>query len=144
VSECFTTNLKGLKPQDFCLDHRSKRKRISHQLGITARTSFESPNYFSVLSDRDSDTESAVSTPPSPSRKEQIAPIVLYRYLNSHYQTLNALNDKLSSAVDVKSKTNRLLLYTKTEVYYEILLREIKQAQLAYRHAHYRIHISRV
>jgi hypothetical protein len=137
-------SLKGLKPQNFRPDQRSKRKRIGHQLESTANTSFESPNYFSVLSDSDSDTESAVSTPPSPSRKERIPPIVLYRYLNSHSQTLKALNDKLSSAVDVKTKTNRLLLYTKTEVDYEILLREIKQAQLAYRHAHYRIQFSRV
>jgi hypothetical protein len=125
-------SLKGVKPQDFRPDQRSKRKRISHQLESTASTSFESPNYFSVLSDSDSDTESAESTPPSPSRKERIPQIVLYSYLNNHSQTLKTLNDKLSSPFDVKTKTDRLLLYTKTEADYEIILREIKQAQLAY------------
>jgi hypothetical protein len=34
--------------------------------------------------------------------------------------------------VEIKTKTNRLLLYTQTEKDYEILLREVKQAQRAY------------
>jgi hypothetical protein len=109
-----------------------KTQRISRQLESTASTSFETQNYFSLLADSNSDTESAVSTPPSPSRKERIPPIVLYSYLNNYSQSQETLNDKYSSPVDVKTKTNWLLLYTKTLVDYEILLREIKQAQLAY------------
>jgi hypothetical protein len=98
----------------------------------TASTSFESQNYFSVLSDSESDTETAESTPPPPSPKERIPPIVLYSYLNNHSQTLKTLNDKLSKQIDIKTKTNRLLLLTKTVQDYEILLREIKTANLAY------------
>ena len=42
------------------------------------------------------------------------------------------MNDKLSTPVDVKSKTNRLLLYTKSSQDYNILLTEIRTAKLAY------------
>jgi transcriptional antiterminator len=106
-------SLKGLKPQDFRPDQLSDLKSINHQLESTASKSFESPNYFSVLSDSDLDTESAESTPPSPSRKERIPPILLYSYLNNHSQMLKSLSDKLSRPIDVKTKKNWLLLNTK-------------------------------
>jgi hypothetical protein len=56
---------------------------------------------------------------------------VIYSYLTNHSQTLKTLNEKLSSPVDVKAKTNRLMLHTKVTDY-ELLLREIKTAKLAY------------
>jgi hypothetical protein len=42
------------------------------------------------------------------------------------------VNQKLTTPVDVKSKANRLLLYTKSSHDYNILLTEIRAAKLAY------------
>ena len=121
-----------MQPQDFRLDTRTKRKRIQPRVENKASTSFESHNYFSVLSDTDSETETPEPTPPPATQKERIPPIVIYRYLSNNSQTLKTLNDKLSSPVVVKTKPNRLLLYTKTVPDYEMLMREIKTANLAY------------
>jgi hypothetical protein len=110
-------NLTGVHPQEFRIDQRSKRKRIRQQMEATASTYFKSQNYFSVLSDSDSDTETAETTPPPLSPKERIPPIVLYGYLHNHSQKLKTLNDKLSNPIDIKTKTNRLLLNTKTVVF---------------------------
>jgi hypothetical protein len=127
-------NITGVRPEDFRLDPRSKLKRTRPQVVTTAGTSYESQNYFAVLSDTDSDTETAESiTPPPPVKpKERIPRIVLYSYLTNHSQTLKTLNEKLNSPVEIKTKTNRLLLYTKTVTDYELVLREIKTAKLAY------------
>jgi hypothetical protein len=126
-------NITGVRPQDFRLDPRSKRKRARPQMDTTAGTSYESPNYFAVLSDTESDTETAESIPPPPAKpKERIPPIVLYSYLTNHSQILKTLNEKLNSPVEIKTKTNRLLLYTKTVTDYELVLHEIKTAKLAY------------
>jgi hypothetical protein len=124
--------ITGVQPQDFRLDSRSKRKRIQPRVENKASTSFESHNYFSVLSDSDSETETAEPTPPPATQKESIPPIVIYSYLSNHSETLKTLNDKLSSPVVVKTKPNRLLLYTNTVTDYELLLREIITANLAY------------
>jgi hypothetical protein len=97
-----------------------------------ASTSFETPNYFAVLSDSEPDSDSTEPIPPISSRKERVPPIVIYSYLNNHTQTLKTLNEKLSSPVEIKTKQNRLLLFTKNEIDYEVLLREIQQAKLAY------------
>jgi hypothetical protein len=125
-------NLKGESPQGFRPPQRQKRKRTNQHMDNGASTSLESPNYLSVLSDSEPDSESTESTPPITSRKERVPPTVIYSYLNNHTQTLKALNEKLSSPVAIKTKLNRLLLYTKTEADYEVLLREIQQAKLAY------------
>jgi hypothetical protein len=68
----------------------------------------------------------------TPKHKSRIPPIVLYSYLNHHTTTLKTLKEKLTAPVQVKAKLNRLLLYTKTEGDYNILLQEIKKANLAY------------
>ena len=125
-------NITGVHPQDFRLDSRTKRKRVQPRVDNKASTSFESHNYYSVLSDTESETETAEPTPPPATQKERIPPIVIYSYLSNHSQTLKGLNDKLSCPVVVKTKPNRLLLYTKTVPDYELLLREIKTADLAY------------
>jgi hypothetical protein len=52
-------NITGVRPQDLRLDTRSKRKRTRPQVDTTAGTSYESPNYFAVLSNTDSGTETA-------------------------------------------------------------------------------------
>jgi hypothetical protein len=75
-------------------------------MDTTAGTSYESPNYFAVLSDTESDTETAESTNPPAKPKERIPPIVLYSYLTKHSQTLKTLNDKLSRPVEIKTKTD--------------------------------------
>jgi hypothetical protein len=62
----------------------------------------------------------------------RIPPIVIYSLLDNHSSTLKQVNDKLTTPVDVKSKTDRLLLYTKNSADYNILLSEIKSAKLAY------------
>jgi hypothetical protein len=106
-------SLKEVLPPDFLSDQGAKRKRGRRQLEGEAVTSFESPNYFAVLSDSASETENTESVTPIPKRKTRIPPIVLYSYLTHHSITLKALNEKLTSPVEVKTKTNRLLLYTK-------------------------------
>ena len=42
------------------------------------------------------------------------------------------MNEKLTTPVEVKTKQNRLLLYTKSEPDYMILLKEIQDANIAY------------
>jgi hypothetical protein len=101
-------------------------------MGDVAGPSFESPNYFAVLSDSESDTETADSVPTSTPKKCRIPPIVLYSYLTHHSATINAVNEKLTTPVEVKTKQNRLLLYTKSESDYKILLNEIRDANIAY------------
>jgi hypothetical protein len=125
-------NHQGESTQEFRQPQRQKRKRTTQQSNYGTSTSFASPNYFAVLSDSDPDSESTESTPPRPSRKERIPPIVIYSYLSNHTQSLKSLNEKLSHSIDIKTKQNRLLLFTKTEPDYEVLLREIQQAKLAY------------
>jgi hypothetical protein len=57
---------------------------------------------------------------------------VIYSYLTNHSETLKQVNEKLTTPVDMKSKANRLLLYTKSTQDYNILLSEIQSAKLAY------------
>jgi hypothetical protein len=97
-----------------------------------ATTSFLSPNQFAVLSESKSDTEENRAQLPNTTRPTRIPPIVIYSYLNNHSSTLKQVNDKLSTPVEVKYKTNRLLLYTKSSHDYNILLTEIQTAKLAY------------
>ena len=54
----------------------------------------------------------AVTSQPS-NCKFRIPPIVIYSYLNNHSATLKKVNEKLSTPVDVTSKSHNLLLYTK-------------------------------
>ena len=125
-------NSAGENPQSFRPDLRAKRKRSGPPTMDTAGPSFESYNSFSVLSDTDSETETAESgKPPSP-KKERIPPVVVYSYLPNHTNTLRKLNEKLQAPVEVKTKQNRLLLYTKTENDYEMILGEIQKAKLEY------------
>ena len=56
----------------------------------------------------------------------------MYSYLTHHSATINAVNEKLTTPVEVKTKQNRLLLYTKSESDYKILLKEIRDANIAY------------
>jgi hypothetical protein len=62
-------NITGVRPQDFVLDPTSKRKRTRPQVDTTAGTSYESQNYFAVLSDTDSDTETAESITPQQNQR---------------------------------------------------------------------------
>ena len=62
-------NSAGENPQSFRPDLRAKRKRSGPPTMDTAGPSFESYNSFSVLSDTDSETETAESgKPPSPKK----------------------------------------------------------------------------
>jgi hypothetical protein len=97
-----------------------------------ATTSFLSPNQFAVLSESESDTEENGAPLPNTTRPTRIPPIVIYSYLNNHSSTLKQVNDKVTSPVEVKYKTNRLLLYTKSSHDYNILLTEIQTAKPAY------------
>ena len=56
---------------------------------------------------------------------------MVYSLFDNHSATLKQVNDKLTSPVDVKPKTDRLL-YTKSSADYNIRLSEIKSAKLAY------------
>jgi hypothetical protein len=97
-------NSAGEYPQSFRPDLRAKRKRSGPPTADTAGPSFESYNSFSVLSDTDSETETAESgKPPSPKR-DRIPPVVVYSYLPNHTNTLRKLNEKLQAPVEVKRK----------------------------------------
>jgi len=119
-------------PQDFQTAQRPKRKRSLIAAPNKASTYFLLPNQFAVLSDNESDNEENGAPPQSNPRSARIPPIVIYSYLNNHSATLKQVNEKLTTPVDVKSKANRLLLYTKSSHDYNILLTEIQAAKLAY------------
>jgi len=57
---------------------------------------------------------------------------VIYSLLNNHSATPKRVNEQLTTPVDVKSKADRLLLYTKFPTDYKIVLAEIQSAKLAY------------
>ena len=120
-------------PQDFQQAPRPKRKRGQPTSNGGASTSFLSPNQFAVLSDSEPEDEEEDKIPPpnTPDNKKRIPPIVIYNLLDNHSATLNSVNEKLSTPVDVKSKTDRLLLYTKSPTDYKTLLLEIQTAKLA-------------
>ena len=70
-------SLTGIPTQDFRPVQGSKRKWGRHPKEDAASASFESPNYFAVLTESESDTEDAASPTPSHQRKSRIPPIVL-------------------------------------------------------------------
>ena len=95
ASEVGKLRLKEVMPPDHRPDQGSKRKRGGQQRqhADEAGTSFESPNYFEVLSDSTSETENTESVTSTPKRKSRIPPIVLYSYLTHHTTTLKTLNE---------------------------------------------------
>jgi hypothetical protein len=118
--------------QAFLSTQRMKRKRRVQPSPSEASASFLSPNQFAVFSESESDIEEEGTQPEPPAHQARVPPIVIYSYLNNHSATMKQVNDKLSTPVDVKSKTDRLLLYTKSFQDYNILLTEIRTANLAY------------
>jgi len=119
-------------PQDFQTAQRPKRKWSFPTAPSEATTSFLSPNQFAVLSDSESDIDENGAPSQSNTRPARIPPIVIYSYLNNHSSILKQVNEKLTIPVDVMSKANWLLLYTKSSHDYNILLTEIRAAKLAY------------
>jgi hypothetical protein len=119
-------------PQDFQTTPRPKRKRNLMTTSSEATTSFLSPNQFAVLSESESYTQENGAPLPTTTHLTRIPPIVIYGYLNNHSSTLKQVNEKLTTPVEVKYKTNRLLLYTQSSHDYNILLTEIQTANLAY------------
>jgi hypothetical protein len=118
--------------QAFQTTQRPKRKRGLQPSSSEASTSFLSPNRFATLSESESNTEEDETLPHPQEQNTRIPPIVIYSYLDNHSATLEQVNKKLSHPVEVKSKSNRLLLYTKSTQDYKILLTEIRAAKLAY------------
>jgi len=133
VAGNFTTTMSEPRTnlQKFQTAQRPKRKRSFPTASSEATTSFLSPNQFAVLSDSESDIEENGAPSQSNIHQTRIPPIVIYSYLNNHSATVKPVNEKLTTPVDVKSKANRLLLYTKFSHVY-ILLTEIRAAKLAY------------
>jgi len=122
-----------IMPQDFQPAQRPKRKR--GQVPTTNGASTSSPNQFAVLSDSESEAEENRAPPQPqqpPDRTPKIPPIVIYSLLSNHSSTSIQVNDKLTTPVDVTSKMDRLLLYTKSSADCNILLSEIKSTKLAY------------
>jgi hypothetical protein len=118
--------------QDFQTTPRQKRKRNFTTTHSEAITSFLSQNQFAALSESESDPEENGAPPPSQPQTTRIPPIFVYSYLNNHSSTLSKVNEKLTAPVEIKSKMNRLLLYTKSSQDYNIMLTEIRKANLAY------------
>lgn len=118
--------------QAFQTTQRPKRKRSVQPSPSEASTSFLSPDRFAALSESESDTEEDGTLPHPKEQNTRTPPIVIYSYLDNHSATLKQVNEKLSRPVEVKSKSNRLLLYTKSTQDYNILLSEIRTAKLAY------------
>ena len=126
VAGNFTTTMSEPRTnlQEFQTAQRPKRKRSFPTVPSEATTSFLSPNQFAILSDIESDIEENGAPSQSNTHQVRIPPIVIYSYLNNHSATLKQVNEKLTTPVVVKSKANRLLLYTKSSHDY-ILLTEI-------------------
>jgi hypothetical protein len=119
-------------PRDFQTAQRPKRKQSPIAAPNKASTSFLSPNQVAVLSDSESDNKENGAPPETNTHLIRIPPIIIYSYLNNHSTTLKQVNEKLTTLVDVKSKANRLLLYTKSSHNYNSLLTKIQAAELAY------------
>ena len=118
--------------QDFQPTSRQERKRNFTAIQSADTTSFISPNQFAALSESESEPEDNWAPTPHHPQTTRIPPTVVYSYLNNHLSTLKKLNEKLTARVEVKSKMNRLLLYTKSSHDYNILLTEIRAANIAY------------
>jgi len=103
-------------PQDLQTAQQPKRKRSFPTVPSEATTSFLSPNQFAVLSDSVSDIDENGTPSQSNTCPARIPPIVIYSYLNNHSSTLKQVKEKLTTPVDVKSKANQLLLYTKSSM----------------------------
>jgi len=116
-----------ITPQDFQPAQRPKRKRGQLPAPSGAFPTLFSPNQFAVLSDRESDAEENRAPLQPPDRTPRITPIVIYSLLDNHSSTLEQVNDKLTTSVNVKAKTDRLLLYTKSSAYYNILCQKSNQ-----------------
>jgi hypothetical protein len=80
-----------------------------------------------VLSDSETETEE-LNCHPQP----RIPPIVIYSFLTNHSSTLQKVNNKLSAPVEVKTKSNRFLLFTKSTQDNNTVLSEIQAAKLEY------------
>jgi hypothetical protein len=104
---------------------RTKRKRSAPPSQSEASTSFLSHNQFAVLSESESDIEADGAQPQPKEHQARIPLIVIYSYQNNHSATLKQVNNKLSNPADVKSKSSRLILYTKSSQDYNTLLTEI-------------------
>ena len=112
--------------QNFRQAQSTKRKRgpqTTQDVATSSLSSFFSPNQFTVLSDSETETEELNCHHQPSDRQTRIPPIVIYSFLTNHSSTLQKVNSKLSSPVEVKTKSNRLLLYTKstqtTKLYYQ-------------------------
>jgi len=103
-------SLSCVDMQDFRPAPRPKRKRGPLQSSDGACSYFTSLNQFAVLSESESDTEDIGVPPQSNSCKSSIPPTAICSYLNNHSATLQQVNEKLATPVDVKSKSHWLLL----------------------------------
>ena len=124
-----------ISPLDFQPAQRPKRKRGLPTTSSATSTSFLSPNQFAVLSDSEPEGDEEELIPPpttSSEGKQRIPPIIIYSLLDNHSATLNRVNEKLSTPIAVKTKADRLLLYTKSSADYKTLLSEIQTAKIAY------------
>jgi hypothetical protein len=134
--------MKASQPssQDFRQAQSTKRKqdpqsttdRTPASSSSSSSSLFLSPNQFAVLSDSKTETEEFNCHPQPSDRQPRIPPIVIYSFLTNHSSTLQKVNNKLSAPVEVKTKSNRLLLYTKSTQDYNTALSEIQAAKLEY------------
>jgi hypothetical protein len=85
-----------------------------------------------VLSDSETETEDLNYHAQPSNQQPRIPPIVIYSFLTNHSSTLQKVNNKLSAPVEVETKSNRLLLYTKSTQDYNTVLAEIQSAKLEY------------
>jgi len=121
--------------QDFRQAHQSKRKRgpkTTPDQATSSTSTFFSPNQFAVLSDSETESEELNHHSKPSHQQPRIPPIVIYSFLINHSSTLQKVNNKLSTPVEVKTKSNRLLLYTKSTQDYNTVLAEIQSAKLEY------------
>jgi hypothetical protein len=83
-----------------------------------------------VLSDSETETEELNYHPQPSDLQPRIPPIVIHSFLTNHSSTLQKVNNKLSAPVEVKTKLNRLLLYSVSTQDYNTVLSEIQAAKL--------------
>jgi len=91
--------------QDIRQAHQSKRKRspkTTPDLATSSTSTFFSPNQFAVLSDSETEPDELNHHPQPSNQRPRIPPIVIYSFLTNHSSTLQKVNNKLSTPVEVK------------------------------------------
>lgn len=110
-----------------------KRARKKPKADDDLESSIETSNSFEALEEEDA-LAMQVETTERPDkklvRKCRIPPIVIYTHLKDHVKTMKELREELEDDIELKSKPDRIIMYTKNEKDYATVLNRVKAAQI--------------